>query len=945
MAWFKWRQDVGGEESWSVFLADQEERIVRERKPAFTTILAADNDCSAERMDAEDWAKIHYKGPYYVDFDADSLGEAINKVQQFIRKLRDDHNFDCEQAQYYASGGKGFHVIIPEACFLEKPSSRGFAFLPAIYKEISMELYVDTLDLRVYTARRGRQFRTANVERPDKPGVHKVPLSYAEIMEITEDTYRELVKAPRHVPPPLEPTYNIGLGLLFVQAKEKVERAQKNRKKSKVDEKLLKKFGGDFPPSIVALMTGENVAHDVGFQKIALQLALAAHALGKSEQVFLALCDGLCERHVSDGTRYNTPAKRRRELSRMWAYCDGNPCYTFSVGGIKSTMTKDTKTPDLDSGGIEIEEEEAADGEALDGALTQGMRITTKGIFRMTAEGLMQLSSVGLSNPKQLLDTQTGDTIGYEVDLYVDGDKRGRRVLTMDTFQSRAKFMNFTLSAAGSNITASDPQVGAMADILRGRAARAGHQAYTASREGLDLVVLPGGEIDIIWADTQGVVSTLDRSYRLIGKMAQDPEYRTDLRMAPELMASPLTEEFFTRLFQINNKEALGRMLGWYTVAFFTQPIRFLKGQFPYLQVFGPAGAGKTKTNELLAWMHYWRIKPRRMMSSHITKWSLESLVSASASIPLLLDEFKPREMSKIDLDRIKSMLRGNYDAANISKGHLNRETGSNRVESRQITNTAPIVVIGEALESQTAILDRAIIVSLDKAGKRGHHLDFNFCETHREVLSSFGNECRKAAMLANLDKIRATLTDRYAEVAGAVPDRADDSDRPIFNIAVDLAGLDLFKSILGATFGTQFDQTFMDFREAILGAKEAIIPRVISEASKVLNVMSHLSHLNQHEERMALVFGVDYVTNPKAGTVELHLRNAFTKYQRFQRALGEESLYDNYEAFHAGMQRYAAVVDKVCIDSPVKTAMSMHVFAFDSEILEKEGVGIFDSK
>lgn len=350
---FRWAQLKGGEEAWHLILADQTDKYLREKSPAFTTILAADNDFKSSDMTAEDMAKVHYLGDWYLDFDASSIEEAITQYQKFLTKLRDEYDFDLHQASLYASGGKGFHIIVPMQCLVPKVKPQGVMGLPAIFKEMASETYVDCLDMRVYTARRGRQFRTVNVERPDKPGVYKVPLTVEESFDMTPEKYRALCSAPRYVPAPAPAEFNPNLGLLYATSYSKVEKALKTRKKSKADAKLLQKFGGDVPPSIRSVMSGECKL-GVGFQKIATQLALTAHALAKTEEQFLALCAGLIDNHVSDGNRYNTPEKRRRELSRMYQYMAENPCYTFSIGGVKSLMPEGTSTPDLDEGAAAI---------------------------------------------------------------------------------------------------------------------------------------------------------------------------------------------------------------------------------------------------------------------------------------------------------------------------------------------------------------------------------------------------------------------------------------------------------------------------------------------------------------------------------------------------------------------------------------------------------------
>ncbi|MDL5410443.1 hypothetical protein QSH82_24600, partial [Escherichia coli] len=71
--------------------------------------------------------------------------------------------------------------------------------------------------------------------------------------------------------------------------------------------------------------------------------------------------------------------------------------------------------------------------------------------------------------------------------------------------------------------------------------------------------------------------------------------------------APALTEEdadLIENLLQINTTENLGKLLGWFSAAFLCQIIRRYYRQFPSLQCFGQAGAGKSKTTGLLNHLH-----------------------------------------------------------------------------------------------------------------------------------------------------------------------------------------------------------------------------------------------------------------------------------------------------------------------------------------------------
>ena len=136
--------------------------------------------------------------------------------------------------------------------------------------------------------------------------------------------------------------------MLYAKAEAKIEAAAKKRKSAKKDVELLAKFKGAFPPSLERVMAGEVVSEGVGFHHIALQVAITANALGKTEEQVLQACEGLIQNHVSDGPRYGTPAKRRAEISRLFTYTQDNPCYEYSRDAVRRLVPIGTPTPDLD---------------------------------------------------------------------------------------------------------------------------------------------------------------------------------------------------------------------------------------------------------------------------------------------------------------------------------------------------------------------------------------------------------------------------------------------------------------------------------------------------------------------------------------------------------------------------------------------------------------------
>ena len=938
------------ESDWVLAMADDRKRIVKEKRPPFTTVLDTDNSFEHD-LTGDELLKVHYRGPFYIDLDDEDAENVIAQFKKLLRKLKDEHNVDLEQVGLYATGGRGFHLIFSQEMFMSKVPPRGMASLPLVYKEMANKLYVDTLDMNIYSTKKGRMFREKNVERikDGKPnGRYKVQITVDEAFEMTVEMYQRLCSAPRHLPPLATPEYNPGLALLFSTSQTAIDAAIKKRKSAKADASILESFGGKVPPSLLSVMNGEYLEDGVGFQKIATQLAIAAHAMNMSEQVFLGACAGLIANHRGDSQRYGTPAKRRAELSRMYIYMEGNPLYAFSVGGIKSLMEKDVRTPDLDMG-AELAGEMEADGDATDDELqysiSQGIRVTSSGIYKKTEAGVVKVSALGMSNPRQLLDLITGEVHGYEVEISIDGQPGKNKVIGMDAFTSRNSFLKVALSAGSCNVALTDAQIGAIADIFRVRAMQNNQQVYTVRREGIDLVTTPDGKIDIIWADQYGVTSNYGMNYRLTGSMTDDLQFRTDLRTAPDLEDTLEARDFFKHLFQVNKKEVVARVFGFMLSTFLSQAIRHIYNKYPFLQVYGPAGSGKSETVKLFSRLHYHNIEPLTSSALDSTRFTYEEMATCSGSIPFIMEEYKPREMRKDLLEKSKGILRSNYNGDSIGKGSVNSSTGQSKLILTRVSNRSPIVTLGEALISQTAILDRCVAVPITKEGKKDRREHFVHCQTNRKFLSALGKRCVAGARVITLEGLHQTIETNMEYVRSQVGSKADDNDRPLYNVAVLLTGLEFGRRVMRGVFGDLFDAEFEEMRASVTASTEELIPKVISEAAKVLDTMAFLSRYGE-DERVRLIDGEDYVVIGEAGqspiSVQLRLKNCFVKYVKHIRSQGGEVLYDSYEAFYNAMSTYAGTVDKYCTESPLKDSAQTAVFEFSVRHLVKDNVEQF---
>lgn len=326
--------------AWEPHPAAERERVLRELAPTLVTVLDVGNRFDKD-MTPDEHKAVKHRGPWYADFDGETIADAIHAFKALLAKLQ-SLGLELNQVRLFATGGRGFHVEVPAECFV--PGGLpvdGVIGLPHIYREMAHELYVDLMDMRVYSGRRGRMWRCPNRQRDN--GLFKVGITPTEALGMTVEMYTDLCSAPRAFPDLAAPRFCAALGLLFARASDKVGRS-KPRKSS--GGALRHRFGATLPPTIAALCEGRIPAR-AGWNIVALQLGTLADELGIDENTLVEKCQGLIKAHDSDGSRYNTPAKREAELRRMFGYVSGNVCYSASVAGLRSILPKGLRVNDF----------------------------------------------------------------------------------------------------------------------------------------------------------------------------------------------------------------------------------------------------------------------------------------------------------------------------------------------------------------------------------------------------------------------------------------------------------------------------------------------------------------------------------------------------------------------------------------------------------------------
>lgn len=959
MARYAWYQVVGGEDLWVEILSEHREKVAKEIKPAFITALDADS-VPSEDWDSEQYHKLKYWGPFYVDFDASTLDEAITQFNKFLDKL-EALSLDLHACRLYATGGRGFHIEVPMEVFMAKVPRDGVTLLPYVYREMAMELVVDTLDLRVYTARKGRMWRTTGVKREN--GLYKVQITPEQARAMNEALYTQLCSAPIEPFETAKVEVNIGLSTLFVKSKDKLEGLMKGRGKSfEANKALVAKFKGEYPDTIKMVMAGEGLAPGVGFQKIAMQLAISANALGKTAEELVEACEGLCKNHSGDSSRYGSPRKRKEELRRMWAYTNDNPCYSFSNGGIRSLLEPGTASPDLDTGmqssvgvaGLTTEnmtEEQLQDMRQGEKSLMEGLVFYPNGIYKSAPDGSKRISNVAFDAPilmREAIPDPGGHhtLVGVQTLLKRDEKDCGRQEFPDKCFLSRASLTQF-LSGFGAIYSGSDTQAGAVKLHLQAAAEESDSVVYALHKIGLDCVqdpaVMGRTKKDTVWVCAERVVTDAETEYVYKPFMGTQPAYAVDVHKATAIANTSETRAWVKALLNLNTPTTISTMLGWFVSTFHKQFYQEAFNQFPILHPNGPAGSGKSMTSLLLGRLYYAASEPKMLSCGGMTTtFALKDAMTSSCSVPLILDEYKPSEM---DVHRTNFLMQAFRLAYNQGKG-ASGAMGSGSAASTfrdimEFSFSAPICFCAEAQETQTAIVQRSLPVAFNAASLPIYKDNWDFVQAHKEYMTDLGKLILSHSFNETTDKRRDALLPLIQELRSEFGPKVH--DRQVFNLAVVLEGLNYLGNCLSGVFGTEFDKDIFALKNAVHEQKTDLNIATQSEAAKMFQDVSLMTRLLDDDSEHQIKEGREFII--RDGCMDVLMRETFIKYYGWARRQSMVPYYSSTEAFIKAMGTFPPLVDKSCADSPLRNNGQARIFRFNLEKLMAEGVELFKTK
>lgn len=972
MALYKYYQKNGGTEPW---IPTRSETDLTAVSPTFITVLHLDTleTLPDDKPTKELLTGIKYFGPMYFDLDDDEdVMESVSDGNNLIDKLF-ELGIEATDIEIYLSGKKGIHILVSSVCFMEKQVP--VQFLPAIYKEIAFKLALPTIDFKVYTARTGRLLRTCYNVREN--GNYRVPITVDELKALTAEGYNELCRTPRIVAAPT-PTFRPAFALIYDAAKQKVSK-NAGKKSKPIDAAQIKLH----LPIVQQVMRGE-VAHGVGFNKVAIQLAIYARDAGIAVDTLVGLCAGLINSHSGDGSRYNTPSKREFEIRRMVDYVESNTSYEYAIGPMKALLPR--------ADGVAAEPQFDEEGHVIDApnqvleleAFSCGVsEVGHQYVASKGDAGDVAISNFIFTDIIKLVTVESEEIIGLKVTIKGAGRPRPPIIMTTSQFTGSSGLQN-AISMHGGSFSGSDIHARGILQIMLHRVS---DTRYVIESEGVNLITMPLAEDErlrtpfVVWADSMGVRApdwVTESGIRFDFSGYPDPmgELKTDLTLAPPLnsyiAASEESKQFalstLKALFSCQDHEPLGKMIGWMIATFWRQQFNNLHGKFPMLHVYGPAGLGKTETTVAMLKFFYYRQSPAVTAPSG-TPFALLRLIGASGSIPIVLDEYKPAKMPPEVLEKYRTILREAYNMKESIRGGGNRSKDSfsalNKMEL-----SGPVAYIAEAPETENALADRSVHVGIRQPtpGRKSRNFS-NMMAVKRglEVLSSVGHSLaamviadeRMAGFAKSFDRLhdKAVITlmvqeeDEQALADGTMTaaefkTKSMVSQRSVYNRSVALFGLMRLKSLLKQTFPEEFEATFAeDFDEMQAGVFKGLNELAMNMVPEYIKLMTTMGDMTQlaPDDKVKLVEGLEYNLSEIGGKAVLAVavRAAYTKYRMHCRNAGIEYYYANEYSFVQAMRETPQFIKT----GKGTARVSVETMIFDMEDLQRAGMSRWSGK
>lgn len=890
-------------EPWRMYTEEQLEKAELPGPPAFKTVLMVDQnpeDVTENGMNAVE--TVHYMGPMYFDFDdADDIDHVISDVNAVIDFLMNKLDIPADYIHCWLSGGKGVHITIPPQVFGVKKAAK---FLPMIYREIMLTVLKGaglespcSLDESVYSCGRGRMWRCEGVPRPGS-GTFKVGTTPNELAHMDSADYHAIVATARPSLAQPQPGKNVMFPKaeqLFKAAKVAATRKVKAMNAACVVPREAMREWDGIPGCIEKLIT-EGDAGNSNWNQAAMQLAayIAARYDKSEEKEYMELLVRPFVKNVESSSRPTEAERLKHVQGQLHRTFSGS--IKFAPGALIATIGTPCRQCPICRSDVASGETAQADVNNFNSAVR--IRWDTSGYYLVGEDSSRQLTNFTFWPSKEVFELEQYTTEGgftawrhtERKELYgrliVDGQADDVEIDIKEKAWGSKRDLIQAIKGRNAAIYGGDNEIQKMLVALM-KFAR-----DKAEDKELEKMIRANVCGIVFERDVKRTVAHYVEANNSITNLGGRSPYRFsgNPRQSPALInaSNPLPDDeqlaiAMKALCNVNEPVQVAQILGWFVACHFREHIQFDEPQFPLLNIYGNAGAGKSCLAMLIAMINGIDYTKAEFQNVEVgTLFPLTQFVSSSTTVPRLIEEVNPVQLGNTRYGQILGILKAAWSHSPIQRGRIGPDRDLSVSEDRV---SAPLVYTSEQSALAPALRSRTVEVRLQAKSllNQSFRENYKIAVKNRSALLRMARALVTVALGTSPAAIGKIMDSKAALINKAV------DDRPRWGMQCVLTGLHMLIQTMTdfEVGGVEEVQRLETALIEYLGNKvtETERGKSASEVDRVLGSLNVLAD-ETFEERMRLVAGKHYWRQGES--IYLVLQSCVPRYQSYCRSVGE---------------------------------------------------------
>ena len=213
-----------------------------------------------------------------------------------------------------------------------------------------------------------------------------------------------------------------------------------------------------------------------------------------------------------------------------------------------------------------------------------------------------------------------------------------------------------------------------------------------------------------LWVCPDGAISKegfMDPSPVIYVKSGSSLDSRLRYRACDDETFRAAAHAVFENLPRLNLPEVIVPIIGWWFATPMKPRLMERIGSFPVLFIWGTQGSGKSSVATDVFWPLF-GVKDAEPYSATETEFALLKILTASRSVPVFIDEYKPYDMPRHKLNTLHRYLRRLYRGEVEERGRADQTVNTYHLQ-------VPLCVAGETRPTEAALLERILTANPEK--------------------------------------------------------------------------------------------------------------------------------------------------------------------------------------------------------------------------------------